>query len=149
METNKIGFWGTEGSYGCFSNFYPCTFQFNGKAFNCSEQAFMWMKAVTFGDFEISEQILKEVDPKKIKKLGREVKNFSEEHWSQVSYDIMLQINLAKYSFNPELKNILLGTKDAYLYENSPFDYKWGVGKTGNGKNLLGKVLMEVRERLK
>ena len=64
METNKIGFWGTEGSYGCFSNFYPCIFQFNGRTFNCSEQAFMWMKAVTFGDFEISEQILEEVDQK-------------------------------------------------------------------------------------
>ena len=38
---------------------------------------------------------------------------------------------------------------DLSRYENSPFDYKWGVGKTGNGKNLLGKVLMEVREMLK
>jgi len=144
--SDKIGFWGTEGPYGCFSNFYPCKFTWENKQFNCSEQAFMWAKAMYFKDLEIEEKILKETDPKKIKALGRKVKNFNENMWSEVSYNFMLTINIAKYSQNEELKNKLLNTGVAYIYEDSPFDYLWGVGKDGSGKNLLGKVLMEVRD---
>ena len=106
----------------------------------------MWMKAITFADNETAEKIMNESDPKKIKKLGRKVKNFNEKIWSNVSYHIMKQINLAKYFYNEDLKNILLSTNKSYLFEDSPFDYKWGVGKDGSGQNLLGKVLMEVRE---
>ncbi len=35
-----------------------------------------------------------------------------------------------------------------YLTENSPYDYFWGIGNDGTGKNLLGKILMETREVL-
>ena len=146
LMENKIGFWGTDGPYGAFSNFYPCKFIWNCRQFNCSEQAFMWAKARYFNDLESEELILKETDPKKIKALGRKVKNFDANKWSDISYNFMLSANIAKYQQNEELKNKLLNTGKAYLYEDSPFDYLWGVGKDGSGKNLLGKVLMEVRE---
>ena len=143
----KIGFWSErETPYGCFSNFFPCSFYFNGVKFCCSEQAFMWMKAKAFGDDETAAEILKETVPYRIKKLGRKVKNYDEEKWNSLRYNIMLQVNKEKYSCNRELKEILLNTGDALLFENSPYDSIWGVGKNGNGQNLLGKVLMETRE---
>lgn len=145
----EIGFWSEyNGPYRCFSNFFPCTFYFNNIEFCCSEQAFMWAKAKFFKDEEIAAEILKETVPYKIKKLGRKVKNYNEEAWNEVRYDIMLQINKEKYSYNKDLKDILLSTGDAFLFEDSPYDYLWGVGKNGAGQNLLGRVLMEVRQYL-
>jgi hypothetical protein len=147
MQENKIGFWGTNGEFGCFSNFYPCEFKcFDGKTFSCSEQAFMYAKAKYFCDYEIAEKIMQETDPYKIKKLGRKVKNFDEYLWSTARYQMMKVANYNKFFQNEKIKRILIDTGDCYLYENSPFDYVWGVGKNGSGQNLLGKVLMEVRE---
>ena len=144
----KIGFWShTNGNYKCFSNFYPCTFTYKDHQFNCSEQAFMWMKAITFNDTVIANKILLESDPKKIKALGREVHNYDDNIWNDKRYEIMLEVNIAKYMCNEKLKNILLNTREAYLYEDSPFDYIWGIGKNGTGKNLLGRVLMEIRDK--
>ena len=64
----------------------------------------------------------------------------------------------AKFSQNPELKTQLLATGEKVLVEASPYDKIWGIGfnksdaltsKAKWGQNLLGKVLMEVRNKLK
>lgn len=50
---------------------------------------------------------------------------------------------------NEDLKQKLIDTNDEYLEEgNSWNDIYWGVCK-GRGKNMLGKILMKVREELK
>ena len=143
---NVLGFWQEAEKYGCFSNFYPCTFTWNGRKYNCSEQAFMWTKATYFKDDDTAIKIMSENDPKKIKKLSRTVKDFNDEEWSKVRYNFMLKINYEKYRQNPDLRKILLSTGDIIIVEDSPFDYIWGIGKDGSGQNLLGKVLMEVRK---
>ncbi len=33
--------------------------------------------------------------------------------------------------------------------ENTSHDYYWGCGKNGGGKNMLGRILMEVRDELR
>lgn len=143
---NVIGFWAQKEKYGCFSNFYPCKFTWQGIEFNCSEQAFMYAKAIYFKDVETAEKIMAETEPKKIKKLGRQVKDFDDEKWSSVRYNFMLTINIQKYSQNEDLRNILLSTGNRTIVEDSPFDYVWGTGRDGSGQNLLGKVLMEARD---
>ena len=150
MQENKIGFWGTSGKYGCFSNFYPCKFSFEGRQFNCTEQAFMWVKAVTFNDWDVAGKIIAESNPVTIKALGRMVKNYDDARWNSIRYDVMKAVNMAKYCspFNTDIRKILMSTGNAYLFEDSPYDYIWGVGKTGTGQNLLGKVLMEIRKYL-
>ncbi len=50
---------------------------------------------------------------------------------------------------NPELKEKLLSTGTAILIEDSKTDNFWGIGKKGEGKNMLGKLLMEIREQYK
>lgn len=35
------------------------------------------------------------------------------------------------------------------LIENSKMDSFWGIGKNQKGKNMLGKLLMKVREEIK
>ncbi len=48
-----------------------------------------------------------------------------------------------------DLRAELLGTGDGELVENAPRDYYWGCGRDGSGRNMLGKILMEVRESLR
>jgi len=42
-----------------------------------------------------------------------------------------------------------MDTADAALIETSNMDAFWGTGKKGIGKNMLGKLLMEVRDELR
>lgn len=69
--------------------------------------------------------------------------------WHDVKLDIMRAVDWAKFSQNPELARLLLGTGDAELIEDSPSEPFWGIGPDGAGLNWAGKVLMEVRERLR
>ena len=74
------------------------------------------------------------------------VKNYDDYEWSQVRYSFMLGINEAKYNQNKDLRDILLSTGEAEIVEDSPYDYIWGIGKNGTGHNLLGKILMSIRD---
>ena len=150
-----VFFWGAE-----FSDWYECEFIYCRYLFKNTEQAFMWEKARFFGDHEIAKLILKSPDPKINKDLGRRVKNFNAEKWMEYCYVYMLAVNYAKYNQNEGLKNTLLSTGNKTIVEASPYDKIWGIGLHWNnddcldetkwqGMNLLGKVLMEVREELR
>lgn len=145
---------------GVLSNFEKCYIKHKGHLFATTEQAFMWEKAVFFNDHESASKILREENPAKAKKLGREVKNFDDSKWSKVCYEIMYLINYEKYFQNTRLKNILLNTGDKILVEANPRDTRWAIGLSAEddrvldesqwqGENLLGKVLMELRKDLK
>lgn len=145
---------------GVLSNFEKCYIKYKGHLFATTEQAFMWEKAVFFNDQESANKIIKEENPAKAKKLGREVKNFDDSKWSKVCYEIMYKINYEKYFQNTRLKNILLNTGDKVLVEANPRDRRWAIGLPAEddrvldesqwqGENLLGKVLMQVRDELK
>ena len=145
---------------GVLSNFEKCYIKYKGHLFATTEQAFMWEKAVFFNDRESANKIIKEENPAKAKKLGREVKNFDDSLWSKVCYDFMYKVNYEKYSQNTRLKNILLNTGNKVLVEANPRDRRWAIGLPAEddrvldesqwqGENLLGKVLMQVRDELK
>lgn len=159
VKTNKninvtpthVYFWN-----GPYSNWHPKRFEYEGHIFENSEQAFMWKKAMFFGDTKIAEQVLNTPNPRENKALGRKVKNFDAYKWTQASYGIMVEVNMAKWA---ESSEDLLSTGDLILVEASPKDLIWGVGyapfdkevldeKNWKGQNLLGKALMEVRTKL-
>ncbi len=61
----------------------------------------------------------------------------------------MFDAVLKKFETHDEIRDLLLSTGDENIIENAPGDYYWGCGKDGTGKNKLGLILMEVRERLR
>lgn len=118
----------------------------------------MFQKAMLFNDFEIAEQILNETDVRKIKALGRKVKNFNNELWDIHKENFMYNACYAKFSQNAKLKDFLLGTDNSEIIEASPVDNIWGIGFSSDkamenidqwGQNLLGKCLMKVRAVLR
>ena len=61
---------------------------------------------------------------------------------------ISLLAALRKKFAAAKLRELLLATADRPLVEASPFDYYWGCGRSGTGKNRLGELLMQTRAEL-
>lgn len=148
-------FWG-----GPFSNWWEQNFTVDDNVFNCSEQFFMYKKAIYFCDYKTANDILKANKPKDQKDLGRLVKNYNEDEWNEVRYEIMKEVVYQKFKRNSNLRRKLLDTGDRIIVEASPKDIIWGIGwyeddpealdeSKWRGQNLLGKALMEVREMLR
>lgn len=161
--SDNVYFWRVdEPPYGCLSQWYFSDFEYCGQKYISCEQWMMANKAILFRDSETLKKILDCDDNRKIKNLGREIKNFNESVWTYYRMPIVIHGNMLKFSQNAEIKNILMKTGKASLIEASPYDKIWGIGITAKdaehrlsigkgipGLNLLGKCLEEVRTLLK
>jgi ribA/ribD-fused uncharacterized protein len=161
ITDDYVFFWGEE-----FSNFFPCNITFRWgddvMKFTTSEQMFMWLKAKAFNDDEIANKILLAETPREAKKLGRKVKNFTDEIWVEKRKPAMRLALRHKFSNeNPKLMAFILDEKfnGKTFVEASPFDKIWGIGLAENdeladnkanwkGLNLLGECLNEIRDEL-
>ncbi|SOK58441.1 Uncharacterized protein COG3236 [Yersinia phage fHe-Yen9-04] len=150
-------FWGNE-DY--MSNWHKASFELNGITFNCTEQYMMYAKAIVFDDIIIANKVLETNSQSKQKALGRQVSNYDDEIWNEIRFEIVYDACLAKFSQNEKLKEQLLSTGNLHLVEASPYDKIWGIGmkddhpdatnpEKWDGLNLLGEVLMVVREHLR
>jgi ribA/ribD-fused uncharacterized protein len=155
--SNYICFWGPKGSYGEYSQWYLSDFTVDNITYNCCEQYMMYHKALLFNDLDIAMKILQETSPRKLKALGRQIKNFDETIWEQHRADIVYNGNLYKFSQNLYLKKKMLKKLNYTFIEASPYDRIWGVGYTADnlplnkelwGLNLLGVALNKVQKTL-
>ncbi len=78
--------------------------------------------------------------------MGRDRKRPLRSDWEQVKDDIMRKVVLCKIETHADIRKVLLSTGNELIVENSPIDYYWGCGADGSGKNMLGLILMEVRD---
>ncbi|KAG9647445.1 DUF1768-domain-containing protein, partial [Aureobasidium melanogenum] len=162
-SSEPIYFFNTrEKPYGIFSQFRQCTFtdpKYPDLEFRCAEQYMMYSKAQTFNSPAIAAEILATTASTAQKKLGRQIKGFSDEVWDAVKVGIVERGNLLKFEQNEEFKKVLLDTGDRLLVEAAANDKIWGIGYTAAGakkvsrerwgQNRLGKALMNVREKIR
>lgn len=152
-----IYFWG--GKNNVFSNFYEVYVLHKGKIFFSSEHAFMYEKAITFGDEKAAKSIRSLRSPRDVKKIGRLVVGFDEAIWDRKKFDVMYNVLYSKFMILGGLRKDLKDTANRILVEASPLDLEWGVGFRENddrildernwfGKNLLGLALMKVRAQM-
>lgn len=160
MANNIICFHNPDEENGYLSNWYLSDFLYGNMKFTSAEQYMMYVKAVQFGDEYNMQRIMSTTDVAKIKQYGREVKGYVNNIWASRRYKIMVDGLIAKFKSNPQLAEKLLATGNAILCECAVKDRIWGIGlsmKDPNrfdmtkwrGQNLLGEVLMEVREILR
>lgn len=164
-DSNLVLFFSTDKENGWLSNWYLSDFVVDGITFHSGEQWFMYAKADLFKDEVIKQEILDCTlntggDNKKIKALGRKVRGFDDVFWERYREDLIFKGLYAKFSQDEDLRQRLLATGDKILVEASPYDKIWGIGlsrwdsaaqdmKQWKGLNLLGKVLMRVRSKLR
>lgn len=157
---NIIGFYHEYEKYGCFSNWYRSDFEYAGKKYISTEQYMMYQKMAQFRAYDIADKILTETDQGKIKHLGRtKLDNFNSALWDKTKYAIVKRGIRAKFLQNTDITEILLSTNNAVLAECARNDEQWGIGididderrffpSNWNGTNLLGRILMEIRQEL-
>ncbi len=158
MPKQYIMFWKPKETNGAFSQWYPSEFEEKGIVFSNAEQYLMYHKALLFNDKKTAAHILKARCPNMIKSLGRQVSNFNEEIWELNREKIAIEGNYLKFSQNYDLLEFLFKCPDGVDFvETSPYDRIWGIGfkkdvalkhKREWGRNLLGKVLKLVKEKL-
>lgn len=157
MANNFTFFWKNRTP---FSNWYPSVFVHDDIIFTRGEQYMMYRKAIMFNDASIAETILLTDNPQEQKDLGRMVANYDDDRWSASRVDIMVEGLFEKFNQNAKLRDALLSTGDTVMAEASPYDLIWGIGLTEDdpraldqskwrGENLLGVVLMRVRDAIR
>lgn len=140
-----IYFYKIKDEYGCFSNFAHYGFELDGKWWMTSEHYFQAQK---FCGTEYEETIRLLDNPMKAAEMGRNRNLPLREDWEQVKDDIMRRAVCAKFAQNKEIRDILISTGKETIIEKTTNDYYWGCGQDGSGKNMLGIILMEIREKL-
>jgi N-glycosidase YbiA len=153
-----IYFYSSNREYFEFSNFSEHPIVINGKEYPTNEHYFQSMKflpteMVFLKEYNVyipyQEIIRYAKTPKEAKRLGSN-RNFKiHPNWDTMRIEVMRECVRAKFQQHPSLRELLLSTGDAILVEDSPTDYFWGCGKNRTGKNMLGKILMEVRGELR
>lgn len=62
---------------------------------------------------------------------------------------LMTRALYTKIQMYEEVKEALMATKERLILETSQYDYFWGIGRDQRGENHLGKIWMDIREKLK
>uniref|UniRef100_A0A915NTW4 NADAR domain-containing protein n=1 Tax=Meloidogyne floridensis TaxID=298350 RepID=A0A915NTW4_9BILA len=87
-----------------FSNHFKCYFYVDDLRFCCTEQFYMYYKAVVFGDTESANQIMEMTEARDMKRVGSYIRLFNTE------------------------KRLLFETGDTLLVEATSQDLYWGAG---------------------
>jgi len=131
-----------------FSNFYNAGCTFEDMEYPNGEAAFQAAKTLDMRE----RKKFQTVNPGQAKRMGRQLNLRLD--WEQIKYQVMVDVLLSKFQ-DLQLRQMLIETGDQQIIEDTTgwHDNEWGrcscpkcQGK--RSKNLLGKALMEVRDKL-
>jgi ribA/ribD-fused uncharacterized protein len=139
------------GPYRFLSNFAPFPVVFDGIEYPTAEHAYVAAKTL---DPTIRAMVRGIDKPGNAKYRGKSITVRPD--WDDVRQELMLAILRSKFSRNGDARDLLLATGDAQLVEgNAWHDNYWGhcrckeCTNTVEGHNMLGRLLMTVRDELR
>jgi len=149
--------------YGFLSLKWTVEIEINGTMYNSAHQAIAAEIAKAFNDQENLQKIMITETPDEVTYNLDDVPGDSdanETKWNDLTKQLINDINLRKFEQYPELSGRLLETKSAMLGAYLPDDNLIGIGLSldniqaqnpinWTGQNLLGKALMNIREKIK
>lgn len=129
--------------YFFLSNFYNCDIVYEGISYKSAEAAFQAQKCSD----DNKKLEFSALSAGQAKKLGKEIE--LRKDWNDIRVDIMKSVVRTKFDQHPELQEQLVATGDRCLIEvNVWHDKFWGVS-SGKGRNMLGRILMDLRKEYK
>jgi len=143
---DKIIFSRLKEPYGEFSNFYPIMISVDLKEYKSSEHYYQSKK---YEGTKWEDHIRSQEKPFEAAREGRRDDLPLREDWKDVKLLVMRRALVAKFKRDDRMKNLLLSTGNTEIVEYSKKDYFWGRNEDGAGYNMLGKLLMELREEIK
>ncbi|HMQ95128.1 NADAR family protein [Amaricoccus sp.] len=140
----------SERPYGAFSNLYRRAIEFEGQAYPTSEHAYQAGKA---RKPEVRAWLMAAPSPALLAMAAHGLYQWDiAPDWSRTRFDRMRRVLWAKFTQHPDLADLLVSTGAARLIETATVDNAvnrlWGEVEHKGGRNMLGLMLMEVRERL-
>ena len=135
-----------QNEYRGFTNFAPSPVTLGGKRYATVEHYFQAMKFPSEPMWQ--EAIRVAPTPQKARQLGNQTDHVVRPDWATARETVMLEALRAKFQQNPGLLETLKATGTRPLVEAS-VDPFWGSGRTGTGKNRMGKLLEQIREELR
>jgi ribA/ribD-fused uncharacterized protein len=139
-----------EKPYGAFSNLFRRSIVFEDRTYTTAEHAYQAGKA---RKESVREWILSAPTPALVAMAAHGLYTWDiVPEWSRMKFERMRQVLRAKFTQHADLRLLLLSTGDARLVEAGTVanivNYTWGE-VNGKGKNMLGVLLMEIREELR
>jgi hypothetical protein len=140
----------SEQPYGAFSNLFRRQIEFEGDVFATSEHAYQAGKA---RKPEVKIWLMAAPSPALLAMAAHGLYYWDiAPGWSKTKFDRMRAVLRAKFTQHEDLRDLLLSTGDARLVESAtvdnPVNRLWGE-VNGVGSNMLGIMLMELREELR
>lgn len=148
---NTILFSRISAKYGYLSNYYPSHITIDDTVYHHVEGYFQSQKFIK-DDIQLAlriQNILSPADCKREANIHKMTTQRRKEWDNGLRIRIMRRAVLCKFIYNTDLATKLISTGDMLLVEDATYDNFWGNGKDGNGFNMLGKILMEIRDILK
>ena len=108
-----------------------------------------YYQAMKFVEVDFQEQIRNCVSPSLANELGRSRGKKRAKDWKKNRVLMMTRAIYTKCHTYSHITEKLLVTGDDMILENSQYDYFWGCGRDRLGYNNYGKVLMNVRNKLR
>jgi ribA/ribD-fused uncharacterized protein len=130
-----------------FSNLAPYPIELEGRVWQSSEHYYQYKKFEK-ADPDYAQKIREAQTPKEVKVLSMQNDKRSP-GWDEEKVSILKTAVIKKFASYQNLRDLLLSTGDEELIEANPDDYFWGEGADGTGKNMMGKILMEIRDKLR
>ncbi|TNF30338.1 MAG: NADAR family protein [Deltaproteobacteria bacterium] len=143
--TSDVNFYSRSKPYGEFSNFALFPIMIEGKRWPTSEHYYQAMK---FKDKKLQELVRTTEDPAAAAKIGR-TRGPVRKDWHKVKERFMWPALVAKYTQHDRLQKLLLSTGTQKIIEHTKNDDYWGDGGDGTGKNILGLMLMGLRDQIR
>jgi ribA/ribD-fused uncharacterized protein len=128
--------------FNCFTLPSPHIVIMHGEEFKTAAHYFY---ARQFRRTSIERAIRTAKTSKEVRQIWKNNKHKRIKNWHEIQDHIMFTLQLSKFRGNKEIKKILINTKEERLVYDSKNSH-WGCGKSGRGKNMLGVMLMKVRE---
>jgi ribA/ribD-fused uncharacterized protein len=123
------------------SNFHPCDISYDGLVYPSVENFYQSMKFSgelrrDFTSISASQS-----------KSRADTMQVTTPNWMSYRHDVM-RIGLRLKFQHSDLRIRLLDTGTEDIYHLSPWDLHWGINREMVGENVLGKMLMEIRDNL-
>jgi ribA/ribD-fused uncharacterized protein len=139
-DENVKGFFG---KYRFLSNFHVADVFYEGILYPSTEHAYQAAKTT---DVEIRKKFLN-LTCSEAKKFGQTIG--LRDNWDIIKYDVMFAVVFDKFFRHENLRRELIETGDMYLEETNHWGDKYYGVCDGEGLNVLGQILMLVRNVIK
>lgn len=135
--------------YHWLSNFYPCEVTYQSITYPTVEHYYVAMKVT---DPEIRLFVSQIETPGRAKRYGRKLEKEDKVRadWEEIKFSVM-RYGLEQKFQQKHFCRLLLATGDETIQEGNTWnDTYWGVDlDTGEGSNILGKLIMSIRDKLR